>query len=160
MTRDEVREATTEALQAAEQLSAHLERLAARMAATLPAEPLELQGWSDEPRERLHAFLRMFEQLYDLTGRMLFRGYLSFANEPLHGMSAQNQARRIEALGGIASADRWIELGATRNTLVHDYPRNPVAQAQRANRAWADLPDLIAATRQLIALLHSEGLLR
>ena len=157
MTRDEVLEATREAAVSAEELAAHLERLAARLSSVLPIEPEELASWGDDPRERLHAFLRMFEQLYDLTGRVLFRGFLSLANENLRGMSAQNQARRMEALRGISSAERWLELGTTRNTLVHDYPRNASAQAQRANRAWSDLSDLVAATRQSIALLRSEG---
>lgn len=157
MTRDEVREATCEAAQAAEQLAAHLERLAARMAALLPAEPDALSGWADEPWEGLHALLRMFEQLYDLASRKLFRGLLFLSGETLNGMSAQNQFRRVEALGGIESADRWIEIGATRNILVHDYPTNLAARAQRANRAWADLPTLIAASRQTIALLHADN---
>ena len=159
MTRDEVRDATVEAVQAADQLAAHLERLARRMATLLPADATALSGWDDDPWERLHALLRMFEQLYDLTGRKLFRGLLFLSGETIAGLSAQNQFRRVEALGGIDSADRWIEIGATRNILVHDYPTNVVARAQRANRAWSDLPVLIAATRQTIATLRAERLI-
>lgn len=158
MTRDEIIEATTEAIAASDHLAAHLERLAVRLDDSFPIQPALLAQWGDDPRERLHALLRMFEQLYDLTGRKLLRGLLLIANETLSGMSAQNQARRVEALGGLPNADRWLELGATRNALVHDYPTDPVAQAQRANRAWKDLPDLIAATRAIIAYLRAEGL--
>jgi hypothetical protein len=159
VTRDEVRDATVEAVQAADQLAAHLERLARRMATLLPADATALSGWDDDPWDRLHALLRMFEQLYDLTGRKLFRGLLFLSGETIAGLSAQNQFRRVEALGGIDSADRWIEIGATRNILVHDYPTNVVARAQRANRAWSDLPVLIAATRQTIATLRAERLI-
>ncbi len=159
MTRDEVRAATIEAVQAAEELAAHLERLAGRMAALLPVEPDALSRWDDDPWERLHALLRMFEQLYDLTSRKLFRGFLFLSGETIAGLSAQNQFRRIEALGGIDSADRWIEIGATRNILVHDYPTNVTARAQRANQAWTDLPTLIAATRQTIRALRAEKLI-
>ena len=159
MTRDEVVEATVEAIRAADELASHLERLAARMADLLPAEPAALSGWGDDPWERLHALLRMFEQLYDLTSRTLFRGFLFLSGETIAGLSAQNQFRRMEALNGIESADRWIEIGATRNMLVHDYPTNVVARAQRANRAWADLPPLIAATRKTISALRREHLI-
>lgn len=159
MTRDEEREAIREAVQAAEQLAAHLERLAARMKPLLPIDPAALSHWEDEPWERLHAFLRMFEQLYDLTARKLFRGLLALSGETIAGVSAQNQFRRVEGLGGIVSADRWIEMGATRNVLVHDYPTDPIARAARANRAWSDLPDLIAATRSTIASIRTEKLL-
>lgn len=159
MTRDEVRAATLEAVQAAEELAAHLERLAGRMSALLPVKAAALSLWDDDPWERLHALLRMFEQLYDLTSRKLFRGFLFLSGETIAGLSAQNQFRRIEALGGIASADRWIEIGATRNILVHDYPTNVTARAQRANQAWADLPVLIAAARQTIQALRAEKLI-
>lgn len=159
MTRDEVRAATIEAVQAAEELAAHLERLAGRMAALLPAAPDALSQWDDDPWERLHALLRMFEQLYDLTSRKLFRGFLFLSGETIAGLSAQNQFRRVEALGGIKSADRWIEIGVTRNILVHDYPTNVTARAQRANQAWADLPTLIAATRQTVQTLRAEKLI-
>lgn len=158
MTRDDVMDATIEAVRAAEALTDHLERLMARMADRLPVDPSVLRTWDDDPRERLHALLRMYEQTYDLTARKLFRGLLFLSGETIAGLSAQNQFRRVEAIGGITSADRWIELGVTRNILVHDYPVDPVAQAQRANRAWTDLPDLIAATRRTILRLRQEGL--
>ncbi|GGA53909.1 hypothetical protein [Sphingomonas psychrolutea] len=159
MNPDEVSEATTEAAQAAEHLAAHLDRLIDRMRHLLPVDPADLQNWGDDPWERLHALLRMFEQLYDLTSRKLFRGYLVLSGETVVGLSARNQFRRVEALGGIASADRWLEISATRNILVHDYPTNVAARAQRANRAWADLPDLISQTRRTIAALRTEHLI-
>src|SRR5690606_23508165 len=110
----EVQEATTEAAHAAEALSAHLGRLRGRMHARFPVAPEHLAQWGDEPREQLHAMLRMFEQLFDLTGRKLFRGLLSLSGESFAALSARNQFRRIEAPGAIDSADRWIELAATR----------------------------------------------
>lgn len=154
--REEVREATGEAVAAAEQVMAHLDRLVARISGWFPLDAATLAAWGDDERERLHALLRIFDQLYDLTTRKLYRGLLSLSGERIDGLSAQNQFRRVEALGG-ASADRWIELGATRNLLAHDYPTNAAVQAQRANRAWADVPDLIAGCRKIVALLHAEG---
>ena len=159
MTRDEVHEATAEATHAAEQLAAHLERLRERTKSDFPLTVAILSRWGDEQRERLHALLRMYDQLYDLTTRQLFRGLLFLSGEILDGLSARNQFRRVEALRGITSADRWIELGTTRNVLAHDYPTRPDKQAERANLAWADIPDLIAGTRQTISLLRSEGLI-
>lgn len=159
MTREEVRDATIEAVQAADALASHLERLAGRMSGLLPTDAEALSRWDDDPWERLHALLRMFEQLFDLTSRKLFRGFLFLSGETIAGLSAQNQFRRMEALGAIESADRWIEIGVTRNILVHDYPTNAVARAQRANRAWSDVPTLIAAARQTTQALHAEKLI-
>lgn len=159
MTRDEIVEATTEAVVAAEQLSAHLGRLSTRLKSVFPLDGAAMATWEDDRRESLHALLRMFDQLYDLTTGKLLRGYLALSGESLAGMSAQNQFRRAEAIGGLPSADRWIDIGTTRNVLAHDYPTNPAAQAARANRAWADVPTLLQGTNHILVALHSEGLL-
>ena len=148
-----------EAVVAAEQLAGHLGRLMARVADWLPVDAAALVAWDDYRRERLHALLRMFDQLYDLGTRKLLRGLLFLSGETIAGLSAQNQFRRAEAIGGLPSADRWIELGATRNLLAHDYPTNLVAQAQRLNRAWADLPALLDGTRHMLTHLRDQDLL-
>jgi hypothetical protein len=157
--RDEVLEATVEAAEAAAQLAAHLERLSARVAGWFPLEAATFAGWGDEERERLHALLRMFDQLYDLVSRQLFRGLLFLSGETIAGLSMRNQFRRVEALGGLADAARWLEIGTTRNILAHDYPTRAAAQAERANLAWRDLPDLIAGTRRTLSHLRSEELI-
>ena len=158
MTHDEVVAATVEAVAAAKDLAAHLDRLSARMSGWFPLDGPGLARWDDDRRERLHALLRMFDQLYDLTTRKLVRGALALSGETLAGMSAQNQFRRLEAIGGLAAANGWMELGIVSNMLAHDYPTNPAAQAQRANRVWSDLPALIANVRQIIAYLATEVL--
>lgn len=159
MTRDDIVEATGEAASAAEDLVAHVGRLMARMQSVFPLTGEALAGWDDEHRERLHALLGMFDQLYDLTTRKLLRGLLALSGETIAGVSAQNQLRRAEAIGGLPSADRWMEIGATRNVLAHDYPTNPAAQAARASRAWADLPALTEGTSHVLRYLHAESLL-
>lgn len=159
MTRDDVAAATREAIAACEQLAGHLGRLRARMAGLFPLTEQSFAGWSDEDRERLHALLRMFEQLHDLVGRRLFRGALSLSGEDPAALSARNLVRRLETLGGIASADRWLDLSTTRNLLVHDYPVNARQQADRGNLAWNALANLLAATVRIIDFIRSEDLL-
>lgn len=159
MTRDEAIAATREAVVACEMIAGHLDRLRARIASNFPLSECRLATWTDEDRERLHALLRMFEQLHDLVGRRLFRGALLLSGEDPAGLSARNLHRRLEALGGIESADRWFDLSTTRNLLVHDYPVNAAQQADRANRAWSDLGALLAATALIIRFIQSEGLL-
>lgn len=159
MTRDEVIEATAEAAAATLQLVGHLERLCERMRADFPLTPDKLAGWGDEPRERLHALLRMFEQLYDLVSRRILRGFIWLSGEDAAELSAKNLFRRAETLGALLSADRSIELGTTRNRLAHEYPTSAQRQAERANTAWEDLEDLIANSRKAIARLDEEELL-
>ena len=158
MTRDEVVEATAEAARTAERLASHLDRLATRIAPWFPLEGEAIDAWDDDRHERLHALLRMFDQLYDITTRKLVRGALILSGESLAGLSAQNQFRRLEAIGGLESADRWLELGAIRNVLAHDYPTNPTAQAERANRVWFEVPALIEDAEGVLSYLRLEVL--
>lgn len=159
MTRDEVLEATREAMGAADQLADHLDRMRTRLASWFPLDGEGIAAWGDDERERLHALLRMFHRLYDLTSRKLVRGLLFLSGETIAGLSAQNQFRRAEAIGGLPDADRWIELGATLNILAHDYPTRSEAQAARANLAWRILPALVDGTRRIVAQLLSERLI-
>lgn len=159
MTINDAREATKEAAAAATPVADHLERLTLRLSDHFPLDGHQLSQWSDDPRERLHAFLRLFEQRFDLTSRKIFRGVLTLSGETISNLSLQNQFRRMEALGAIDSAERWIAIGSTRNILVHDYPTNAEAQARRANLAWDDAPDLIAFTRSAVAWLSAQGYL-
>ena len=114
-------------------------------------------AWDEDPRERLHALLRLFEQLYDLTGRRLMRGLLLLAAEDPSGLSASNLYRRVETLTDMFSASRWMALGVTRNRLVHEYPISAGLQAGNGNDAWRDLPDLLAGVRAILSELKSQG---
>ena len=156
---EKVRETVAEATVAAGQLADHLERMAKRLAPTFPLSAEMLETWGDEERERLHAFLRMFEQAHELTAKLLFRGIMTLSSEDPLALSARNLVRRMEKLWVIDSADAWLDLMTVRNELVHDYPTNSKLQAHNANRCWEKLPTLIAAVRQTIAYIEREGLL-
>lgn len=159
MTRDEIAESTRDALAATEAITAHLDRLRARLANSFPLEPAVLVTWGDDERERLHAFLRMFEQSYDLISRQLFRGALALSGEDPASLSAQNLFRRLEKLGAIENASAWLELSTTGNMLIHEYPIDAVKQAALANRAWRELPRLLSTARSIIGFIRSEDLL-
>lgn len=149
--------ATREAAVAAITVSDHLTRLSGRMAPHFPLQPATLAAWDDDPRERLHALRRLFEQLYDLTWRRLMRGLLLLSGEDPASLSANNLFRRVETLSASFDADRWMALGITRNRLVHEYPFNAALQARNGNDAWRDLPALLTNVRSVIEALRAEG---
>ena len=136
-----------------------VQMLAREVTPTAPGNVPELQQLFPRDAFGFLSVLLLGAVAVPIAEEFLFRGFLFLSGETIAGLSAQNQFRRVEALGGIESADRWIEIGATRNMLVHDYPTNVTARAQRANQAWADLPTLIAATRQTIQALRAEKLI-
>lgn len=155
--RADVLEATQEALIAAEALAAHAERLRGRLSGYFPLKPEEDRR-DDAILEQLHAMLRMFEQLYDLIARRLFRGAIALVDEDPSALSAKALVLRLEQLGAVSSRADWIRLGETRNALVHDYPVTPAAFAGQANLAAASLDLLVAQLRTIAAYLRAEGL--
>lgn len=157
MNHADVMEATREALIAAEALAAHAERLRGRLSGHFPLEPGE-ERRDDEVLEQLHALLRMFEQLYDLIARSLFRGAIALVEEDPSALSAKALVLRLEQLGAIPSRADWIRLAETRNALVYDYPVTPAAFAGQANLAAASLDLLVAQLRAIAAYLRAEGL--
>lgn len=148
-----------ELLAAAEDLAGHLRRLRDRLRPIFPLAEGVTAEWSDEDHLRVQAFLRMFEQLQDLLGRSLFRGTLTLADEAVGALSARNVAQRMEKLGAIESADRWSELVAIRNALIHGYAAAPGQQVGLANRAWAAAEDLLATRASVADYVRREKLI-
>ena len=89
----------------------------------------------------------------------MLRGILALEAEDVIAMSARDVANMSEKLGIIESADVWKSLVDIRNLLAHDYLMDLEAQALRANKAWAAVPDLQGQTQSTIAYIEREGLL-
>lgn len=156
MNRQDAMDATREALIAAEALAAHVLRLRERLR---PMLPLVAQAYrADEDVERLHAFLRFFEQLHDLIGRKLFRGAITIVDEDASALSAKALVLRLEQIEAIASRRDWLTLSEVRNRLVHDYPVTAEAFADHVNAAEGSLDLLLGTLRRLGDFLRREGL--
>lgn len=147
--------ALQEAIYASEQLASHLERLIGRLRDRFPVDHA-LATWSDEERERLHAFFHMFKQLYDLMARRLLRGILFVAAEDHKALSYRAIVRRAERLVGV-DGNAWLAIGETRNKLVHEYATSALVLADQANAAWRATPGLLRAHREILAHLQAEG---
>jgi len=137
--------ALREAVQPARHLDAALARLADWWSGKNHTTEL-----TDEDRDRLHAFLRRFEQLYDLIGRKMLRALLLVAAEDPKEFTLRQLFHWAEKRRAIPSAETWIKLGELRNRLVHDYPTISELQLDHVAAAMAALPELRAACAVLI----------
>ncbi len=72
-----------------------------------------------ECSEMLDAFVSRFARLQDTLGDKLLPALLRVSLESTG--SHLDNLLRAEKLGWIESSDRWIEIRALRNRLVHDY---------------------------------------
>lgn len=148
-----------EAIAAAQTVLASLERLAGDSRLGFPPTKQSLATLSEDDSVRIQGFLRLFEQLHQLTERKLFRGLLLLAGEDIDALSVRNMIDRLEKIGAIADAETWRLLGKVRNSLAHDYPTNAALHAERVNEAFAALPALAACARAAIGYIESEKLL-
>ena len=156
MNADDVGIATVEAAATAKQLVGHLRRLADRTAHSVPAQADGIEFWPDERREAFYALTRMVEQLQNLTSRQILRGILMLLGEDPAGLSARNLFRRLETLGALPSADRWLELASIRNTLVHEYPTNARRQVDQIRLAHGVVAELTRTVDAILAFLDRE----
>ena len=101
----------------------------------------------------------MVEQLQDLTSRQILRGLLALLGEDPAGLSAKNLFRRLETLGALPSADRWLELASVRNTLVHEYPTNRRRQFDQVRLAHGVVGELTDTVEAILIFIDREGVL-
>ncbi len=110
----------------------------------------------DTPADTLVAtldqFAFRFARLQDILGQKAFRGVLvDVLKEPFEDAALRDVLDRLEQLRLLPFADRWEEIRAMRNTLVHDYPDNPAQRAARLNLARPMVEEMAAIMTLLAA---------
>ncbi len=81
-----------------------------------------------------NAAIKTVEQLQDQLAR-LFRTILQALAVDTSGLFAQDIADRMEQLGVVVDAARWMGVIRLRNRLVHDYPIGREVQLGRLKEA-------------------------
>ena len=82
------------------------------------------------------AFSTCFAKLQDAMGAKLFPAILELTQEHGSYPAFLDQLNRLEKIGAIDSADRWLVLREMRNAFSHDYPDDPALQAAILNKAY------------------------
>lgn len=84
----------------------------------------------------LDQFAFRFARLQDTLGQRVFRAVLvGRLREPYEERPMRDLLDRLENLRLLSSAERWEEIRAARNALVHDYPDTAAQRAARLNLA-------------------------
>lgn len=108
----------------------------------LPIELAEFNELDLLQRTACVALLKRYEQLQDLTGRVM-RAVVSWEQADTSPLTQRDLANWMERLRFVDDADRWIDLAFLRNRLVHEYPIEESEQVDRVNETWRTLPELI-----------------
>lgn len=96
-----------------------------------------------------------FAKLQDLMGNKLFTVFLEEMGENTATWTALDKVHKLEQLGIIPNAERWISMRQLRNHLAHEYPEHPQLTASYLNQTVASVPELIGILDNIIGKLKS-----
>ena len=103
------------------------------------------------------AFLKRFEQLQDLIGRVV-RAMSGWEGEDAGAMTHRDLANWLEKRGAVHPAERWMVTVRLRNRLVHEYPIEEAEQILRLNECWSLMPLLHIVTDHLGDYAEQKGI--
>ena len=106
--------------------------------------------------ERVDAFVSRFGRLQDTVGNKLLPHYLDLVGETPG--SVIDNLNRVEKLGLIDSADRWMALRGLRNQMIHEYIEDSGKLVEALNRGHQNVLVLCDDAARILADLHARGL--
>ena len=124
----------------------------------MPLDPAGMAALSDLDRTYLDAFIKRFENLQDMLDSQVLRGLLVLEEVDPAGKTPRDLSNLLEQWGIIESAAEWREMRDLRNTLAHEYPREPGIQVERLNRAYESIGTLLAVIDRVQAHVVGKGL--
>ena len=123
----------------------------------VPVDRVAFEKLTKIERVASTSLLKVVEQMEDQLAR-LFRTILQALAVDTGGFYAQDYANRMEQLGIVQDAGRWVGIVRLRNRLVHDYPIDPAAQFSRLKQAHEATSFLLDTTERALAFLKDRNL--
>ena len=86
---------------------------------------MDIEIYEDKEKiKTIDAFIFRFIKLQDFMGDKLFKELLKKIGEYKDNMALIDILDKLEKLGIIDQADRWLDFRFIRNKLTHEYPDN------------------------------------
>ena len=124
----------------------------------MPLDAVRMDALSDMERTHFDAFIKRFENLQDMLDSQILRGLLVLEEVELSGKTPRDLSNLLEKWGIIESAAVWREMRDLRNTLAHEYPREPDIQVERLNRAYEAIDVLFGVLDRVRVHVSAKGL--
>ncbi len=120
-----------------------------RLQAKFPLTASAMQGLDDTDLAVLDQFSTRFSKLQDAMGAKLFPAVLELTKEQGELPAFLDKLYRLEKMGAILSADKWLLLREMRNEFSHDYPDDPAIQSALLNKAYNLAGDLLLTLNKI-----------
>lgn len=118
-----------------------------KMAELMPVDATAIGALGDAQIAALDQYIYRFNKWQDTLGARAFDHALRLLAEDADSMAFIDKLNRLEKLGALPSAARWLELRALRNTLAHEYSDNADELAQALNAlfdAYSEIQQMTA----------------
>lgn len=125
----------------------HADRLSwamGRLQSKFPLTAAGMRELNDTELAILDQFSTRFAKLQDAMGANLFPAVLELTKEQGNLAAFLDKLNRLEKIGAIPSAERWLLLREMRNQFSHDYPDDPAFQSAMLNKAYELANNLLA----------------
>lgn len=159
MTRDGEILILREHLSTIDRLAARLTRLRERLGKLMPMSGVRLRSLDEDDDIDILALLKTFEQLEDTIGRTLKAIAIVMQLGKVERLTPRDVTARAVALGVLSDGKPWADAVRVRNELAHEYPLNPVRQAEQVNAAWEKSDALFWAAAAIRDFVTRERLL-
>ena len=110
-----------------------------------PLDAAKLNQLDDMEQAILDQFSTRFAKLQDAMGAKLFPAVLELVKEPGELPAFVDKLNRLEKIGAVVSADRWLMMREIRNQFSHDYPDDPELRSAMLNKPYVLAEELLAA---------------
>lgn len=148
----------SEAFTAVDAVAKRLRRSQDELQPLMPLDTERMLTLTEDQHTRLDAFIKRFENLQDMMDSQILRGLLALEEVDLAGKTPRDLSNLLEKWGILDSAAGWRELRDLRNTLAHEYPREPMIQLDRLNRAYASIDALLGVLDRVRDHVTAKGL--
>jgi predicted nucleotidyltransferase/uncharacterized protein YutE (UPF0331/DUF86 family) len=135
-----------------------LKRLRVRLADRLPARPETVAAFDEDTRFLTDALLKRFEQHTDGL-RAAARTVVRLSGEEDKSRTVRQVLDRLESLGVVPEAARFMALVDLRNRTTHAYAPESARQAEILNSVYASLGELLDLACRLARFVRDQKLL-
>lgn len=119
-----------------------VERARRLLAPTFPLGDGSLDALSERNVELIDQMIYRFTKLQDSMARRLLPAIHALLEGTTEPVPFLDILHRLEAIGIIASAEKWQVLRNLRNYLAHDYPESATQTTVTLNQLYDELPEL------------------
>jgi hypothetical protein len=121
----------------------------ARLRHRLPLTATAMTELTEEELAVLDQFSMRFAKLQDAMGTRLFPAVLELSKESGELAAFLDKLNRLEKIGALPSAERWLLLREMRNQFSHDYPDDLELQSSILNKAFVLSDELLLVLNQI-----------